>query len=312
MIVIDGHCDSLLKVNGDNNLYDLGKKSHLDIKRALNNVNLQIFAAYIESSYKPFRSLQKGLALIGTFLQETEKYPNQIKFVRCRGDLSTIRSKDILHALLAVEGGEILCGDILLLNVLFRLGVRSIGLTWNQRNEIADGCGESSTKGGLTSFGIKVVEEMNKMGMVIDLSHISPAGFWDVLEHTNSSIMVSHANCRKLCPHRRNLDDDQIRALSQNKGVMGITLFRDFLGEGDISIEDVIRHIDYAVSLVGVDYVGIGSDFDGTDKLPKGLEDVTKLYLIGEGLSKRGYSDLDIEKIMGENFLRLLNTILPE
>jgi len=312
LIIVDSHCDSLLKVNRDNSLYDIGNSSHLDIKRALKNVNLQIFAAFIETSYKPFKSLQKGLTLIETFLQEIEKYPNQVKLVRCKKDLLTIHSKDILHTLLAVEGGEILCGDILLLNTLFRLGVRSIGLTWNQRNEIADGCGESITKGGLTSFGVKVVEEMNKMGMVIDLSHISPAGFWDVLEHTNSPIMVSHANCRKLCSHRRNLDDDQIIALAKNKGVMGITFVRDFLGKGDIGIEDVIRHIDYAVTLVGPDFVGIGSDFDGTDELPYGLEDVTKLYLIGEGLLKRGYSHSDIEKIMGSNFLRLFNTLLPE
>ncbi|MEL7568914.1 MAG: dipeptidase [Dehalobacterium sp.] len=312
MIIVDSHCDTLLKVNEGNSLYNLGNKSHLDIKRALNNVNLQVFAAFIETSYKPFQSLQKGLALIETFLQETEKYPSQIKLVRCKKDLLTIYNKNLLHSLLAVEGGEILCGDILLLKTLFRLGVRSIGLTWNQRNEIADGCGESITRGGLTSFGIKVVEEMNKMGMVIDVSHISSAGFWDVLEHTNSPIMVSHANCAKLCPHRRNLDDAQIIALSQKRGVMGITFVRDFLGEGDIGIEDVIRHIDYAVTLVGADYVGIGSDFDGTDELPQGLEDVTKLSLIGEGLLKRGYSQSDIEKIMGKNFLRLFNTILPE
>lgn len=311
-MIIDGHCDTLLKINAMNGLYDLGKTSHLDIKRALNNVNLQIFAAFIESSFKPYQSLQKGLTLIETFLQETEKYPNQIKLVRCKQDLLTINKKDMLHALLAIEGGEILCGNILLLSTLFRLGVRSIGLTWNQRNDIADGCAESGTRGGLTSFGFRVIEEMNKFGMLIDLSHISAPGFWDVLEYTNSPVIVSHANCSKLCPHKRNLDDDQIKALSQNNGVMGITFVKDFLGKGNIGIEDVVRHIDHVVSLVGVDYVGIGSDFDGTDELPDGLEDVTKIYLIKEELSKRGYNGSDIEKIMGKNFLRLLNTILPE
>lgn len=311
-MIIDGHCDTLLKVNDMNSLYDLGNTSHLDIKRAINNVNLQIFAAFIESSFKPFQSLQRGLALIETFHRETEKYPDQIKLVRSKKDLLTINKKNMLHALLAIEGGEILCGDILLLSTLFRLGVRSIGLTWNQRNDIADGCGESDTKGGLTSFGIKVVKEMNKLGMVIDLSHISASGFWNVLEHTNSPVMVSHANCGKLCPHKRNLDDDQIKALSENKGVMGITFVKDFLGKGNVSIEDVYRHIDHVVSLVGIDYVGIGSDFDGTDELPEGLEDVTKIYLIKEYLSKKGYRDSDIEKIMGGNYLRLLNTILPE
>lgn len=309
---IDAHCDTLLKVKEGNSLYDLDGIAHLDFKRALNNINLQVFAAYIGTSFKPFQSLQRGLALIETFHQEIEKYPSLIKLVRSKKDLRTIKRKEILHTLLAVEGGEILCGDILLLHMLFRLGVRSIGLTWNQRNEIADGCWETRSKGGLTSFGVRVVEEMNKIGMVIDLSHMSPAGFWDVLEHTKSPVMVSHANCQKICSHRRNLDDGQIEALSQNNGVLGITFTRDFLGSGDITIDDVIRHIDYAVSLVGPDFVGLGSDFDGTDSLPEGLEDATKLYLIGEGLAKRGYHRLDIEKIMGENFLRLFTAVLPE
>ncbi|HHT62429.1 MAG: dipeptidase [Bacillota bacterium] len=312
MIIIDGHCDSLLKVNQESSLYDLGGNSHLDIKRALNRVNLQIFAAYIDSSFKPYQSLHRGLALIEVFQQEIEKYSSLVKPVLTKKDLLTIQNKDILHVLLAVEGGEILCGDILLLNTIFRLGVRCIGLTWNQRNEIADGCSESATQGGLTEFGIKVVKEMNKLGMVIDLAHISPAGFWSVLEHTQSPVMVSHANCHQLCPHRRNLDDAQIKALSQNHGVLGITFVKDFLGEGEVGIEDVLKHIDYAVTIGGVDCVGIGSDFDGTDSLPKGLEDVTKLYLIAEGLDKRGYTGEDIEKIMGRNFLRLFTTILPE
>lgn len=309
---MDSHCDSLLKVSEHNSLYHLGENSQLDINRALKNVNLQFFAAYIEATYKPFQPLQKGLALIETFFQEIEKYPDQVKLVCSQKDLSTIQSKDMLHALLAIEGGEVLCGNIILLNSLFRLGVRSIGLTWNQRNEIADGCGELRTKGGLTLFGIKVVQEMNKIGMVIDLSHISPSGFWDVLEHTTAPIMVSHANCKKICPHRRNLDDDQIIALKENDGVMGITFVKDFLGEGEIDINDVIKHIDYAVALVGANHVGIGSDFDGTDEMPKGLEDVTKLYLIGEKLLKSGYSQSDTEKIMGGNFIRLLKTILPK
>lgn len=312
MIVIDAHCDTLLKVTKENSLYDLGNLSHLDIKRAINNVNLQVFSAYIESSFKPFQSLQRGLALIETFHQEIEKIPHDVKLVLNKRDLLSIKNKDILHVLLAVEGGEILSGDILLLRTLFRLGVRSIGLTWNQRNDIADGCSESVTNGGLTSFGIKVVEEMNNLGMIIDLAHISPAGFWSALEHTKSPLMVSHANCQKICHHRRNLDDAQIKALSENHGVMGITFVRDFLGKGRIGIEDVIRHIDYAVNLGGVDCVGLGSDFDGIDTLPEGLDNVTKLYLIEESLSKRGYTSQDIGKIMGGNFLRLFTSVLPE
>ncbi|MGI6678895.1 MAG: dipeptidase [Dehalobacterium sp.] len=310
MLVIDGHCDSLLKVDENNSLYNLGTAAHLDFNRALNNINLQIFAAYIDSSFKPYHSLQQGLILIERFLQEVEKHDNQVKLVRTLCDLTTLEQKKMLHVLLAVEGGEILCGKIQLLPLLFRLGVRSIGLTWNQRNEIADGCEEAISKGGLTSFGIEVVQEMNQLGMVIDLAHIAPAGFWAVLEHTRHPVMVSHGNCHGLCPHRRNLDDDQIKALAQNNGVMGITFVPEFLGFGDIGIEHVIEHIDYAVSLVGPDHVGLGSDFDGTETLPRGLEDVAKIPNIKNELLKRGYPLIDVEKIMGGNFLRLLKSIL--
>ncbi|MCR6545927.1 dipeptidase [Dehalobacterium formicoaceticum] len=309
---MDGHCDSILKTNEICDLFDLGSAAHLDFKRALANVNLQIFAAYIDSSYKPFQSLQQGLILIEKFHQAVEQNQEQVKLVCSQEDLATINQKDILHALLAVEGGEILCGRLPLLHLIFRLGVRSIGLTWNQRNEIADGCGESVTKGGLTSFGTLVVQEMNKLGMVIDLAHIAPAGFWDVLEHTHHPVMVSHGNCHGLYPHRRNLNDDQIKALAQNDGVMGITFVPDFLGAGDISIEHVIEHIDYAVSLAGPDHVGLGSDFDGTETMPRGLEDVTKISCIGEELLKKGYPLKDVEKIMGGNFIRLFKTVLPQ
>ncbi len=312
MIVIDAHCDTLLKLNRENNLYDLGNKAHVDLKRLLNNVDLEIFAVYIESSYKPFRSLLRGLELIENFHQQMESFQHYVKIVSNQEDLISLGTKNKTHVLLSVEGGEILNGNMNILHLLFRLAVRSICLTWNQRNEIADGCWESNSGGGLTSFGTKVVSEMNKLGMIIDVSHISEAGFWSVLEQTTQPIMVSHANCRKLCHHKRNLNDEQIIALSKNQGVMGITFVPDFLGNGLTSVDDVIKHIDYAVSLVGPEYVGIGSDFDGTDNLPGGLKDVTKIFLIADGLAKRGYSDINIEKIMGGNYLRLFNKILPQ
>ncbi|ATW28367.1 dipeptidase [Candidatus Formimonas warabiya] len=312
MIIADAHCDTLLKITDQNSLYDLGDHAHVDLKRLKNNVHLQVFAAFIQSRYKPFQSLQSGLKLIEIFHREMEKNHPYVKVVTTREDLKNLENDERIHTLLSIEGGEILCGDIFLLKVLFRLGVRSICLTWNQRNEIADGCWESNSGSGLTSFGITVINQMNLLGMLIDVSHISERGFWSVLEHTQQPILVSHANCKRLCPHIRNLDDGQIKALRANGGVMGITFTPDFLGSGMITVDDVLKHIDYAVSLVGPDYVGLGSDFDGTDHLPQGLEDVTKIFLIAEGLLKRGYRSTDIEKIMGDNFVRLCKKVLPE
>jgi membrane dipeptidase len=313
LIVVDAHCDTLLLAFQRNCLYDLGNKSQLDLKRLINNVNLQLFAVFIESCFKPYQSLQRGLELIETYHKEIEKNSTYIQQIKTKKCLLEVGKKDKIFSLLTVEGGEILQGNLLILDILFRLGVRSICLTWNQRNEIADGCGDSFSKGGLTYFGLKIVEKMNYLGMIIDLAHISEKGFWSVLEHSRDPIMVSHANCQVLQPHVRNLNNEQIIALSQNGGVMGITFVPEFLSsDKNASIDDVIKHIDYAVSLAGPNHVGLGSDFDGSDGIVKGLEDVTKIYNIAKGLAKRGYSEAHIDKIMGGNFIRLFNQVLPE
>lgn len=311
MIVVDAHCDTLLKVDNESGLYDLGNRAHLDIKRLKNKVDLQLFAVFIESCFKPYQPLQRGLELIEIFHRELEKNKSHMALITNKEDLVQVGQLDKVHALLTVEGGEILCGKTALLHILFRLGVRSIGLTWNQRNDIADGCGEALTCSSLTNFGIEVIKEMNLLGMIIDLAHISERGFWAVLEHTRQPVMVSHGNCQKICNHVRNLTDSQIRALKENNGVMGITFVPAFLSGERSSSEDVLRHIDHAASLVGADHIGLGSDFDGTDTLPEGLDNVCQVFALANNLSKRGYSNDDIEKIMGKNFLRLFYDVLP-
>ncbi|NMA15434.1 MAG: membrane dipeptidase [Clostridia bacterium] len=311
-MVVDAHCDTILKAIDNKGLFDLGDRAHLDIKRLLGIVDLQVFAVFVSSNFRPYHVLYQGLQLIEKFHQEIEKNKEYIKLVLTRGDLSYIGFDNKTAALLAVEGGDILTGNINILRLLYRLGVRSICLTWNNRNEIADGVLDWSSGGGLTKFGIEVVKEMNRMGMIIDLSHISEKGFWSVLEHAQHPLMVSHANCQKIQPHKRNLSDEQIKALAQNKGVMGISFVPDFLTSEKAEVEDVLKHIDYISSLVGTDYVGLGSDFDGTDQLPLGLEDVCQIPKIADGLLKRGYSMIDIEKIMGKNFLRLFRDVLSD
>jgi membrane dipeptidase len=174
---------------------------------------------------------------------------------------------------------------------LYRLGVRLLTLTWNQRNQIADGIGESRTGSGLTEFGLKVIDEMNDLRMLIDVSHLSETGFWDVIKKSNDPIIASHSNCYALCPHLRNLKDEQIKAIADKGGVIGITFVP-------------------IVEKVGVDYVGLGSDFDGTDGLPLGLEGVDKIPNITEELLDRGYKEREIEKILGGNFLRVFKEVV--
>lgn len=190
-----------------------------------------------------------------------------------------------------------------MVRLLHRLGVRLISLTWNQRNALADGAGEDPGGGGLSRAGREMVREMNRVGIVVDVSHLSEAGFWDVLEASSCPVVASHSNCRALASHRRNLSDGQIRALAMVGGVQGITYVRDFLGSGE-DLERVADHIGYALDVVGDDrHTGLGSDFDGVEVPVAGLEDVTHLPALADVLSRRGLSDESIARVFGYNYL---------
>jgi membrane dipeptidase len=227
--------------------------------------------------------------------------------VSCCDDIYRAVKDHKIGALLSLEGGEPLSGDLGVLRMLYKLGVRSVTLTWNQRNDIADGVGERRTKGGLTSFGVQVVEEMNRLGMLIDASHMSDEGFYDLISATKRPIVASHSNCRSLCDHPRNLTDDQIKAIATNGGVIGMVFSPDFIDKekDKQSVDRLLDHVDHITDIVGVEHIGIGSDFDGFPGIPKGLEDVTKMPNITKGLVARGYSERDVRKILGENYLEV-------
>ncbi|MGE5553068.1 MAG: dipeptidase [Betaproteobacteria bacterium] len=216
---------------------------------------------------------------------------------------------------LAIEGAQALEGDLALLRVFYRLGVRLVTLTHNYRNELADGAYEESP-GGLTSFGRQVVEEMNRLGMVIDVSHLAPPGFWEVLERSSAPVIASHSNARALCNHRRNLTDEQAKALAAKGGTIGVTFCPLFLREAPddqhpvpTSLSDVLDQIDYLVDLAGPEHVALGSDFDGIDWVPAGLDDVSRLPALTRGLLERGHSEATIRGILGENLQRVFASV---
>ena len=313
-IIFDGHCDTILEVM--NHKRSLEKKSttgHLDIPRMKEGgVDVQFFAIFIEDIYKPERSLKRTLKLIDCFYKEIEKNQDDISLVTNYNQIEEVNRAGKIAAILSIEGGEALEGDLGALRVLYKLGVRLLTLTWNQRNQIADGIWESRTGSGLTEFGIKVIDEMNDLGMLIDVSHLLETGFWDVVKRSKTPIVASHSNCYALCPHLRNLKDEQIKALVDKGGVIGITFVPDFLTQEKRKtiVKDVVTHIDYLVEKAGIDCVGLGSDFDGTDDLPLGLEGVDKIPNITKELLDRGYKEREIEKILGGNFLRVFKEVV--
>lgn len=310
-VVVDAHCDTLTAMPEQNRrLGEYSGGGQLDLPRLkTGGIKMQFFAAFVAPEFKT-RAARRTLELIDLFHREMEENKKDIQHVKSQAEIMKALHSGKIAALLSVEGGEALEGSIGVLRMLHRLGVRSLTLTWNGRNELGDGVGEERTGGGLTSFGAAVVEEINRLGMLADVSHLSEKGFWDVLKVSRQPVIASHSNCKALCEHPRNLSDEQIRALAKEGGVMGITFVPAFLGGKKPSVKEVLDHIDHAVAVGGVGCVGLGSDFDGTDSIPFELEDCTRFPAVTRGLIDRGYPDKAIKKILGGNFLRILGQVL--
>jgi membrane dipeptidase len=185
-----------------------------------------------------------------------------------------------------------------------------LSFTWNWRTPFADGLDAKRTEGKLTDLGVKALREMERLGIVLDVSHISDSCFWDIVDLKEGAFIASHSNCRNICDHQRNLTDDMIRALADHSGVIGINFAPAFVDKEEATVEKVVDHIDHIVNLVGPDHVGLGSDFDGISSTPVSLEDATRMPNITRELVKREYSDEDIMKILGGNHLRVFKEIL--
>jgi membrane dipeptidase len=232
-------------------------------------------------------------------------------FVQGKLDLEQIPDPTRLGILLSVEGGEILGEDLFMLDIIFKLGVRALGLTWNQRNAIGAGVGEADMRYKLSNFGQEVVRRMNKLGMLVDVSHLNEAGFWHVLEVSQNPIAATHSCAKVLCAHPRNLTDQQLRALARHKGVIGVNFYPRFLKETGVATrQDVVRHICHIAEVAGVETVGLGSDFDGIEETPEGLGHVGEYNYLRDDLMKTGFSSREVEQIMGGNFMRLLSDVL--
>ncbi len=329
-LVVDTHVDTLLAcVYGRRSLTECSEEGHVDLPRLRDGgVNVQLFAHYIEPAYKPDRGLLRFMQMADVFFSEVEK-ADDAEVAYSGEDIERINGESKIACVLSIEGGEAIQGDLGVLRVLHRLGVRCLGLTWNQRNQLADGVGESRTGGGLTRIGVKAIEEMNRLGIVVDVSHVSKPGFWDVVEVSEQPFIASHSNARAVCDHPRNLTDEQICALAESGGVMGMNFAPYFvdeevrreaqrirsqgLGREDMtkkaSIDSLLDHIDHIVDLVGIEHVGVGSDFDGIGDTPEGLEDVTCMPRLTEGLIQRGYEDDKIRAILGGNFMRVFKQV---
>lgn len=311
MLILDAHCDTITKIMEDNSsLYQNIHQTDLKRMKRLGNF-VQFYAAFIEPAYCQAYAMKRAVEIIDRFYVEIERYNDEVMLCRNYNDVLSAHLYGKVAAFLSIEGGEALQGELSSLRIFYRLGVRSLCLTWNHRNEIADGVKDSLSGGGLTPFGRQVIKEMNKLRMLIDLSHISEKGFWDAMEVSNAPIIVSHSNAFNVYNHPRNLKDRQIVAVKENGGVIGINLYPRFLnGTKEANIQDIIRHIDHITSLIGAEHIGFGADFDGIENTPSGIEGVQDIEKIFEELLKLNYSEDSIKKIAGENFIRVIKEVL--
>lgn len=315
MFICDCHCDTLTELYNKNaSLYE--NEQHFDIKRQIAlGGGLQFCAIYVPTEVFRYQGgLRYALCLLDKYNQEIKKlHENGIDVlqVRTAEDAGNVL-KHKAATLLAIEEGGAIDGSLEALRCLYELGVRAMTLTWSNRNDIADGINEEATGSGLTLFGKQVVAEMNRLGMLVDVSHISTAGFWSVIETSTKPIIATHSNAKSLCSHPRNLNDEQIKALAQNGGLAGITFAGQFLEEDwrNACIESVYKHIDYMLNLIGNDdHIGFGSDFDGISHPPYNIQGVQDYKSLIEYLSKY-YSDETINKITHQNVINLLQKVL--
>ncbi len=309
-ILFDAHCDTLQKIC-DNDKALRENDLHLDLAR-LNNRKIgsvQVFAAFVDKKNDVLPPKERCMQLINRYFAECEKNSDLIMHCNSVNEVYSAAAEHKIAGLLSIEGGEALAGSIENLKLFYKMGVRIITLCWNYQNEIADGVLEPDGA-GLSNFGKKVVNEMNNLGMLIDVSHLSEKSFWDVLEYSKMPVAATHSNVRKLKNHPRNLSDAQIKAIIEKNGCIGINIYPEFVSDKECKVCDIVRHIEYIMALGGENNIGIGSDFDGIDTLPQSVNGAADLEKIFDSLLQLGYSDEVVSKLAGGNFLRLINDVI--
>jgi membrane dipeptidase len=322
--MVDLHADLPLDIvrrrrNGERQVLET---RHLQ-KLRKGSVSTLVAPIWVESNYKPTQALKRGLEIVNAFLEDVDESPH-FQLIRKHEDISKADRDEKIGLILGVEGGELIEDDLDILRLYYRLGVRCFGLMWNQRNLMADGYDHVQDDQGLTRFGQQVIEELEKLRIIVDLAHMAPRSFWDAMKITNRPLIVSHATTIR---HRglRNMTDEQLKAIARNRGVVGI-LAVNLVIDGTETIPDLqtyCDHIEYAVKIAGPEHVGLGPDFydyyvddlrtltpNQHHKFVRGLEDHSKLTAVITELSRRGLSDDEIRLICHDNFVRVFREVV--
>lgn len=313
-LLIDGHNDvTSLTVRGFN-IAPPSPTGHTDIPRLrAGGVGAQFFAAYVAVNYIDERqSAHRALQMIDTIRHDiVEKNPRDFTLALTAADIENARKQGRIAALIGIEGGHAVEDDLRLLRQFYNLGARYLSFTHTRHLAWAGSSGEVGNP-GLNAFGRSVVAEMNRLGMMIDVSHLSDRTIADTLAASRAPLFASHSSCRALANVPRNLTDEQIRAIAKAGGVIMVNFYCEFLNgkrKTPATIDDVVAHISHIRRIAGVEAIGLGSDFDGIDCAPTGLEDVSKFPNLTRKLLENGYSADEIHQIYGGNFLRFMRAV---
>jgi membrane dipeptidase len=371
-LVIDTHSDTTSRMLDEG--FDMGHRAsdgHMDLPRiAEGGLDAQFYAIYVASRYfgtedmssakalansKPNASARRAFDMIDAFYREVERHPDRMVACFSATDVEHAVAAGKHAALMGIEGGHAIEGDLRLLRMFWQLGVRYMTLTHSNHNHFADSSGETPPRwGGLNQLGVKVVREMNRLGMMVDVSHVSDETFFEVLGATRAPVICSHSSARALCGNRRNVTDEMLEVLAKNGGVCMVNFNCGFLSEEydiaeqawntrvrlreraieakhprgtpefaeasgklraqnpipePIPLSILIDHIEHMIDVAGVDHVGLGSDFDGVNCVPHGIDDVSHLPRITYELLARGHSEQDCRKILGQNLLRVFAAV---
>ncbi len=304
--VVDLHSDTILEVeSGTRDIAVRSAAGHIDLPRLREGgVDAQVFALFVHPHFTG-----QGFGRVSRLLDAFERLDQQddrLVRVTSVAEIERVSRTGRIAAVLAVENGSAIDGDVANLDRLYARGVRMMSLTWNNSNDLADGAVEER-HGGLTPLGGAVIARMLGLGIVVDVSHLSERSFWDVMGSVRGPVVATHSNAAGLTPHRRNLTDDQLREIKKGGGVVGVNFYPSFTGGP--SLRAVLAHIEYLVNVMGTDHVALGSDFDGFSQAVEDLEDVSKLPNLTAGLIERGHAPADIRKILGANALRVFRQV---
>ena len=356
MKVIDLHCDTICEIQVGGNLFEGIPTGHVDISRMKSgSAGIMVFASFVSSVLSAENAYQEAVELIDITKQTCKDFSENLDFIESYSDVVAILNSEKTGILPAVENGHAINNQIKNLETFRLLGARYMTLTHSKNLDWAASSGEKYCEfEGLTDFGVKVVHAMNELGLIVDVSHVHESTFWDVVQHSKKPFIASHSNAHKICPIARNLTDDQIKAIADKGGMVGINFFPGFLDldykngldqhctdlfdafdkiemkylndtveknkslhkfyddiqkrmtDFHVGIDKIIEHIEYIVNLVGDDFVGFGSDFDGVPALPYGISGCDAYSEIINQLLAKFQNKNTVEKIAYKNFLRVL------